>query len=433
MKKFVASIGAAAIGSAALPLAQAQTASLSPQESTKPWSVGVALRGFYDDNYLYAPRDSGDVRDSFGMNIRPTLGLNVPLEQTYLGLDLTYSGEWYEDRSDQAWDHSFLANAILTHAFTERLNLELRDGFVYSDRPELTDPTLPVPFRTDDTAINNRGDAQITIGLSPRLGLLLAYQNLFWDYKDENPAAQTTPPTGASLSALLDRMEHLIPINLRHQTGPSTVTFIGYSYGMVGYTSDEFLYSGAPYGIPSPKSDSRDYRSHYGYLGVEHNFTPLMSLGVRGGAQYSDFYNSLNAETTITPYGNVSLSYLYTTGSQVEVGYTLSQAATDQATPDANGTPTLNRLVSSVYARVDHQLLPQLHAGLFGQWRSSVYNGGAYDGQNDNLYLLGASLRYTFNQFLSADLGYTFDYLASDLQSRGYTRNRVYIGLTASY
>jgi hypothetical protein len=276
----------------------------------------------------------------------------------------------------------------------------------------------------------------MTIGLSPRLGLVLGYQNLFWDYQNDNPAAENAPPAGASLSALLDRMEHLIPINLRHQTGPSTVTFIGYNYGMVGYTSDEFLYDYSIYGGPAgvgPKADTRDYRSHYGYVGVEHNFTPLLGLGVRGGVQYSDFFNSLNSDTTLTPYGDVSLSYLYTTGSQSEIGYTLSQAATDQAAPDATGTPTLNRLVSSVYARVDHQLLPQLHAGLFGQWQYSVYNGGAYDGQNDNLYLLGASLRYAFNQFLSTDLGYTFDYLDSDVDSRGYTRNRVYIGLTASY
>ncbi|MCU0771835.1 MAG: outer membrane beta-barrel protein [Verrucomicrobia bacterium] len=433
MKKIFVSIGAAAIGAGALPLAQAQPVSLSPQESTKPWSVALALRGFYDDNYTYAARDSGDVRDSFGFQVRPTVGLNMPLEQTYIGLDFTYIGDWYEDRSsDEAWDHSFLVNGMVSHSFTERMNLEVSDQFVYSQRPELTDPNLGT-FRTDSNNINNRGNVQYSLGLSPRLGLVLGYENLFWDYEDDNASAETTPPASTSLSAELDRMEHLIPVNLRHQTGPSTVTFVGYNYGIVGYTSDEFLYSGVPYGIPSPKADSRDYSSHYGYVGVEHNFTPLLNLGVRGGAQYSDFQNSPTSETTLTPYGDLSLSYLYTVGSTMEVGYTLSQAATDQVTPDASGNPTLNRLVSSVYARVDHQFTPQLHGGLFGQWQYSVYNGGAYDSQNDNLYLLGASLRYKFNQFLAGDLGYTFDYLDSDIVGRGYTRNRVYVGVTASY
>lgn len=442
MKRIFATIGAAAIG--ATTLQQAEAANLSSQESTKPWSVGVALRGFYDDNYLLAPRGSTDsagnsqVRESFGFEVRPTVGLNIPMEQTYFGLDLTYSGQWYEDRSDDHWDHSFLANAIFNHAFSQRVTLDIQDRFVYSQRPELTDPTASTFIRTDQNNISNLGNVQLNVGLSRRLGLVLGYKNFFIDYENENAAAEALPPGtifnpgSASLSARLDRIEQTIPLNLRHQTGPSTVTLIGYSFGMTDYTSDEFLYATTGPFV-GPKANSRNYRSHYGYLGVEHNFTPVLSLGVRGGAQYSDFYNSTTSETTVTPYGDVSLSYLYTTGSQFEVGYTLSQAATDQVAPDASGSPTLNRLASTLFARVDHQFMPQLHGGLYGQWQLSDFNGGSYDGQNENLYLLGASLRYSFNRFLAADLGYKFDYLDSEISNRGYTRNRVHIGLTATY
>ena len=113
MKRIVASIGAAAIGSTALH--QAQAVNLSPQESTKPWSVSVGLRGFYDDNYLNEPRDSPDIPSSYGIEIRPNIGINIPLEQTYIGMDFTYIGEWYEDRSNDPWDNSFLLNGLVNH------------------------------------------------------------------------------------------------------------------------------------------------------------------------------------------------------------------------------------------------------------------------------------------------------------------------------
>ena len=222
MKRIVASIGAAAIGSTALQ--QAQAVNLTPQESTKPWSVGVALRGFYDDNYLIAPRGSTDgagnslVKESFGFEVRPTVGLNVPLEQTYFGLDLTYSGQWYEDRDDNQWDHTFLANALLNHQFTQRLTLDVTDRFVYSDRPELSDPSFATTTRTDQNNISNLGTVALNTGISPRLGFVIAYRNFFIDYENENPAAENPiflPPGQASLSARLDRLDHYSRESLR--------------------------------------------------------------------------------------------------------------------------------------------------------------------------------------------------------------------------
>jgi hypothetical protein len=103
--------------------------------------------------------------------------------------------------------------------------------------------------------------------------------------------------------------------------------------------------------------------------------------------------------------------------------------------PDASGQVTQNRLASSLYGRVTHALTPQLKASLFAQWLLSQYNGGSYDGLDDNLYLFGANLRYDFSRMLAADLGYSLDYLDSDAPGRGggYTRNRVFLGVTASF
>ena len=58
---------------------------------------------------------------------------------------------------------------------------------------------------------------------------------------------------------------------------------------------------------------------------------------------------------------------------------------------------------------------------------------------DDDYISLGLNANYVINQYLSAELGYNFDDLDSALQDqlgnelRSFSRNRVYIGLRASY
>ena len=56
MKSVMASTAAVAFGAAGLQ--GANVTGLTPQEASKWWNVSASLRGFYDDNNLYAPRDA---------------------------------------------------------------------------------------------------------------------------------------------------------------------------------------------------------------------------------------------------------------------------------------------------------------------------------------------------------------------------------------
>jgi hypothetical protein len=47
--------------------------------------------------------------------------------------------------------------------------------------------------------------------------------------------------------------------------------------------------------------------------------------------------------------------------------------------------------------------------------------------------MAGLMLEYSFTPNWSAHVGYNFDLLESDLKGRDYDRNRVYIGVRASY
>ena len=57
--------------------------------------------------------------------------------------------------------------------------------------------------------------------------------------------------------------------------------------------------------------------------------------------------------------------------------------------------------------------------------------------KTDDLFLIGANLSYQINENFSTELGYNYDRLDSDLNfggfARSFTRNRVYIGVHASY
>jgi predicted porin len=47
--------------------------------------------------------------------------------------------------------------------------------------------------------------------------------------------------------------------------------------------------------------------------------------------------------------------------------------------------------------------------------------------------LVGLSLQYRFTPNFSAEVGYNYDNVKSDIADRGFDRNRVYVGVTGSY
>ena len=108
--------------------------------------------------------------------------------------------------------------------------------------------------------------------------------------------------------------------------------------------------------------------------------------------------------------------------------------ATDEiAINNQNGSITTSQQSSVVYGSINHQITPKLKGSLIGQMQFSSFNGGQYDGDVDDLYSVGLNFSYAFNRHFSADIGDNFDNLVSKIPGRGYTRNEVYAGVTATY
>jgi hypothetical protein len=271
----------------------------------------------------------------------------------------------------------------------------------------------------------------------------LNYRNTFIDYQNRGTTEPDILSGGApSLAGSLNRIDQSVSLDLQWLVAPETIAFVGGSFEWANYTGDEpiainyyaILHGASVPPIPYLYSDARDSRSYYGYVGVQRGVLANLSLTAKGGIQYTENYNDPSGATSLNPYADLSLIYTYLPGSYAQIGFTESQNATDEVSPDpTTGSIALNQESSTVYGSINHKLTSKLLGTVIGRWQHGVYNGGSFNNKADDYYSLGANLSYSFNKHLSAEAGYNFDDLASSIPGNGYTRNRVYLGVTAAY
>ncbi len=428
MNKFFVSLGLVAAGTASLQAAY--TPEPTGGGNARAWSVSATLRGFYDDN-INTASSGPNKQDSLGFEVSPTLEVAVPLQQTELGLRYVYGLYYYQERQDLGQtpiDQSHQLDLWMDHAFTERWRLKAQDSFRVGQEPELIDPNTSLPSRTKGNNIANTGTMTIGTDWTRLFSTELGYQNNFYDYQNSG-ADFSLGGSGASLSGILDRIENSGWLDLQWHAMPQTLVFVGYRFTQVNYTGNEQI-------TPAPFvyfSEIRDTRLHYGYVGLQHNFLPNLSVSARGGIQYSDNYNDPNSTTSLGPYADLSATYTYLPGSYVQIGFTRQQNATDIVAPDASGHITQSQESSTGYASINHKLNQRLVASLIGRVQYSTYNSGLYADQADTFYSAGLNLSYSISDHFSADVGYNFDFLDSGIAGRDYKRNRIYLGVTASY
>lgn len=419
MKRIITSASLAALGVVSLQAAYAP--GLSETEQAKPWSVSASLRGFYDDNYTTLPEHRTDggptARNSFGFDLSPSVSLNLPMDTTLISLSYIFDMRYYENRENNSADYSHQVNAKLDHSFNENYKIDLSDSFIVAQEPEVLDPGFALPLRANGNNIANRANATFHAQMTRLLGAEVAYSNNLWSYDQKG--------FPGSYSSLLDRMEHLVRADLRWTVLEQTVALLGYQFGLIDYTSPEDT------GVGPAKF--RDSRSHYVYLGVDQNFTPQLNGSLRVGAQVTDYpnaglYTGPNGpldDSNVIPYVDASLSYNYMKGSYVQAGIRHSYAQTDIL--------SLNQEATTLYASINHQITAKLMGSLLGTWQHGTFNQGQYDTKDEDYFSVGLNVSYQINQYLAAETGYNLDRLSSGVLNRSFTRNRVYLGLRASY
>ena len=424
MKKIIASASLAALGAASLHAAYAP--GLSPQEKTKPWTLSGTLRGFYDDNPTASYKT--DKQESWGIELSPSLAVNVALDQTLIGFNYTYDLRWYEARPQNEADHSHHVTLKVNHAITDRYKLDVSDTFNYAQEAELNGiVTIPGgTLRHELSYAHNNGRLAFSAELTPILGVVAEYQNDYWDFEQRGDG---------SLSAALDRLEHLGSITARWQAAPSTVGLLSYQFGVIDHSSKDSLDPNTAFGAPYVDPDTRDARSHFVTVGAEQNFTSQLVGMARIGAQFTDYPNALPTQddSVVSPYADANATWTYNPGSYLQLGIRHQRNQTDVALVTTGSTPVQDQESTGVYGVVNHRLAPNLTGSLLGQFQHSSFRGGLVDRKVDLLGAIGVNFAYQVNTFVTAEAGYNYDRLDSDVTGRSFTRNRVYFGLRASY
>jgi len=445
MKKICVSAGLFALGAA---VSQAQYApGLSSTETSKPWALTATIRGFYDDNYLTLPKTlpgpNGTViqgaRGSFGVEASPSISYNRSISDTLLSATYVYDLHWYEDR-DGTTDQTHQFNAKMEHEFSERYKMSLHETFTVAQEPGVLDPSaVTVPLRVSGSNIGNTALADFTAQLTKLWDAHIGYANSYYAYQ-ENAGDEYPANSYPSYSALLDRMDQTWTLDMRWKALPETTAVFGYTFEAVNYTSPEdIIFAPGPVGsaqsLDGPGhyvSSIRNEENHFGFVGVDHSFSPNLNGSIRVGAELVDYYNF--GTYNISPYIDTSLTYQYMAQSTAQLGIKHQNNATDVAGA-VGTTPVLDEESTTVYLSVSHRVSSRFTVALLGQAQYSTFNGGGvgYDGEEEDFYTVNLNFAYHFTPWLTGEAGYMYNRLYTIVPDRGYIRNLYYIGIRGNY
>lgn len=411
---------------------------ITAPDASKPWSVSATLRGFYDDNRDTLPdgfEPSGYSRESFGFELAPSARLNLAMEQTSLTAGYTYSYKYFDEKGYYETDHdrqSHEFNLALDHAFSERYRINAADSFVIGQEPDqIRTGNSYTTFQTIP-GNNIRNEARILFGadLTRSFGIEIGYGNSYVDFEDDNSFDNGVDAASPSLSGLLDRMAQVINLDGRFTLTPSTVAVLGYAFSDTDYLRNEVL--GYNSLFEPVHSDARNNRSHYVYVGADHSFTPDFTGSIRAGARLNDYYNDPQSDTEVSPYLRASVRYAYRPDGYLEGGVGYDRTASDLY-GGMGADFVRDQEAGTIYLTLRQQIMPKLTGSINAQFQNSTFNGGMYDGDSEQFYVAGVNLEYAFNRHFSAEIGYNYDRLDSDITSREFDRNRIYVGVTATY
>lgn len=389
-----------------------------------PYTLSAGLRGFYDDN-IFTGNNKVDIdnadgdnnsstgadqrkESSFGFEVTPGIRFSFPLDNTTISAGYTYGLRYYEDRPGRSYDQFHLADVQVNHAFNERYKISLFDNFAIAQEPEQVGGSPGAPnsqlLRAEGSNLRNTAGLDFTAAIAPQWSAVLGYRNSYYNYD--------APQFGD----FLDRTEHLPSLGIRYQLSPKTVTSLNYQYGDNNYKT----------------ANERDSTSHYFFVGVDHSFTARLVGAIRAGAQFIEWDNAQGGQRgdATNPYIDANLTYSYSDGSTAQLGVRHGRNATDLV-------GVLDQQSTLVYGSINHQITARLRASVVGQYQNAefvgVTNGQGADGSSEDYMSLGFTLNYKINAYLSAEAAYYFDRLSSKIDLRDYDRNRVFVGVRATY
>jgi hypothetical protein len=383
------------------PAARATYEPFPLPDRSRRWSVTLSTSFGYDDNYNTAVAGGND---SYIYYLTPELFVNVPLEQTFLGLrylyGLTYSSVL--GNLDQA--HS--VDLLFSHTFTPRLSLDMRNEFRRGIEPELVTLVSGVPLvtRRRGDYIYDRVTGSLSYMLTPRWSVTLEGNGELWRYDE------------GTFSSANDRNSYGGTVSLSRMLKPTTSMGANYAYGKSEY-------------VGTSTNSVRDSQSHSLYASMSHRFSPRLSLQVSAGATLAQFEDG---SRSTSPYFSSALSFSYAGDGWITAGASYLFSTTEVT--DFRSMDT-----ALVFCRASHGLTERLRLTAEAGYAIASFENPVSQFfplssvREERTMRFGLGLRYEFRRWMSFSMSYWHDDVTSDVLDRSFDRNRLSMGLRFTY
>jgi len=380
-------------------------ATLDDDTSSSPLTYFAGVNFAYSDNV--APV-SGDEEDSASVNAFVGASLSNATSRTQYSASATVGVQHFFENVEVASDDTFPNVSLdfnISHEVSERLRVvanayvryQLEPGYEYGF----------VNDRAADPYFNYGIDVGLGYRWTERLGSYTGITYTGLDFDDDNDQSRN------------DRESIALYHSFRYQVSPQTVATLGGRYS-------ETTSSGT----------AGDSENIFITGGLEHRFSPTAIGVLRAGVQIRDVDGGSDSTS---PF--VEAAYRAKINSQFALRSFLRYSIEDYGTSFSNATfDELNVLRLGISAT--YKVSPRLSLNTGVDYINNSYEsgrlvpgpGGVSDFDEDlvNAYI-GFSLGLTDNVSLNGSYNYTDSSSDNEILRRSYERNRVSLGVTATF
>jgi hypothetical protein len=398
----------AIVGLLAASLVQAAHNPQPLPDTSRCWSLSAGVAGGFDDNTTSRPGGDPQKQSSATTILSPKLFLNLPLDQSFLGLRYGYEGIYYWDRTGgDRWDQNHTVDLIASHRFNPRLQLDFNDSFRRGISPELVDLVNGVRRVQQQVGdyFYNKLEGGITYNISRLWSVVLNNSWEYWGYDDPGSAATNGRNIYSPLAAL------------NYVLDPSTILGLNFRYTVVDYRDPG-------------QNNAKNSNSENIFLSITHTFNPQLTGQLSAGGGVTEFGDN---HSTASPYCSGSLSYRYAKVGSVSVGGSYFLYTSDQ-----NGYRSADTLASylAVQQGITSKLISSLSINYVysksGNPDPTIAAVATTEPKTDS-WSANMGLVYNFTRWLSADINYSYTLYSSQIPGSSFIRNRVNAGLRFTY
>jgi opacity protein-like surface antigen len=355
---------------------------------SSPFRFSAGLREGFDDNVNTSHENE---IESWFTSAYAEITADLSNPRTQFSIGIGGGATYYYDVPNDDVDYNGKFKLALIHRFSPRVTLEANSLVIYQAQPIFEE--LGGIERRDGQYLYTTSRVGLTYQWTPKFQTVTHYTFAAVDYENSFE------------SQINDRIENYIGQEFAFLISPVTTLIGEYRFGIVNYRDNTI----------------NDSTSNYILAGIDHTFSPKLNTSIRAGAEIR---NSDAMGTKGSPYGEASVSYIYSQYSSIELNARYGFES-------GNLVLSNERRTFRTGVKLNHGFTPKLSV-----FSSLFYNNNQYDGTlsyHENVLSASAGLRYALSRNWTLETAYNYTQLWSDEEILEYDRNRYTIGGVFSF